>query len=280
MSHFLRRVGPLWAVFCLLPLLAAAQTYTLNEELMYRINFGRTDDVKILLSRGADPNARNAQGDPALSVAIDRQDIEAPSMVNALLDKGANPNIPNSSQIFPIMRAVNNGQQGLVVSLLKRGAEYDIKNNKGITLLELAKSSINPQVALPIEKAIAEKKAYEDSLRSQQRFKTVMNFYRFHTCEYQYWNYIKSARMDPGRDSEISGKIDNHKNVLIDLVRQFQKYFPQISPHTLEAMSNDAAGKIFSDLDSMISNRNRADHGIGYDKDALSRCTKIAGAVQ
>src|SRR5262249_6646459 len=63
--------------------------HTLEDEMLYRINFGSADDVRVLLDKGADANATNKQGETALEIAIERNDAEASGIAMVLIEKGA-----------------------------------------------------------------------------------------------------------------------------------------------------------------------------------------------
>jgi cytohesin len=73
--------------------------------------------VRMLLEKGANPNARDSAGETPLHEALRRRNYE---MVGALLDFGANPNLPDRSGRTPLQAAGGDGF--LMRKLLEKGA--------------------------------------------------------------------------------------------------------------------------------------------------------------
>jgi len=251
--------------------------YSLDDELIYRINFGSTDDLKLLLGRGANPNAHSTQGDPALTVAIGRNDKEAIAMVKLLLDKGANPNISDKSGMYPIIQAAQNAQGEMVTDLIAKGADVHAVSVTGASLIDIARKT---GVAKPIQDVLDKEEAYARSLRTPERFREIIRLYAFHSCSYQYWNYYLSSRQDTAQDAETQKKITGSKTTLAKLLEQIQKYYPSTRTEDLQHISDDSAQKVYDALDAMVSNRNRAEHNIGREDDAKKRCQTIADGVE
>jgi len=267
-------------LFALLLVTVPVYAYSPDEELLYRITFGSSDDVKILLDKGANANARSNDGNPALSVAVDRSDSEAAAMVAVLLAHGANPNAPDKAGNYPLISAAKNGQAKMVAALIDKGADFHIKTAAGTALIDIARQGGKPEVVKPIQDAIDKENAMAASLRSPERFKEIIRLYGFHSCNYQYWNYYLASRQDPDKAPEATHKIEESKATLSQLLQQIQKYYPGVATEDIQRISNDSAKAVYDDLDAMISNRNRAEHGIGHDDDAKARCEKIAASIK
>jgi len=126
--------------------------------------------VRDLLARGADPNARDAEGRPPLVSAIlgnsvalvgllleSKADANAtdergwtplhfaadevlPQMASLLVAKGADPNVRDDEGNTPLHRAVFSarGRDEVVRLLHKHGARDDVKNKAGETPRSLA----------------------------------------------------------------------------------------------------------------------------------------------
>jgi ankyrin repeat protein len=126
--------------------------------------------VRDLLARGADPNARDAEGRPPLVSAIlgnsvalvgllleSKADVNAtdphgwtplhfaseevlPQMASLLLAKNADPNLKDDEGNTPLHRAVFSarGRDEVVRLLRKAGARDDVKNKAGETPRSLA----------------------------------------------------------------------------------------------------------------------------------------------
>ncbi len=85
--------------------------------------------VKLLLEKGADPNDSTENGIPVLGVAIGKPDI-----AKMLLEKGA-----KIHQLVPLKAALA-GDFETVRLVLKKGADINIKDANGVTLLMCASS--------------------------------------------------------------------------------------------------------------------------------------------
>ena len=96
----------------------------------------RTTDleaVKEALLEGADPNALDTNGQPALILSIVAPETEQRTAIfRLLLDKGAKPNVPDSVNGFtPLINAASSGSLALVQELLARGADPAQRDNEG-----------------------------------------------------------------------------------------------------------------------------------------------------
>ena len=93
------------------------------------------DLVRTCLDAGADPNARNEDGDTPLHIAAWNGQTEA---IAALLDAGADPNARNEDGDTPLHIAAWNGQTEAIAALLDAGADPNARNEDGDTPLHIA----------------------------------------------------------------------------------------------------------------------------------------------
>jgi hypothetical protein len=115
-----------------------------NFRLLKFVASGTADDVKVMLDRGADPNARNGRGQTALSVAVARYDNE---IIKLLLAKGANVNVADTEGNTPLMlAAAGNNQEGARL-LLDYKPEVNVANKEKKTALLLASEGGHTRVA-------------------------------------------------------------------------------------------------------------------------------------
>jgi hypothetical protein len=108
--------------------------------LIYASRAGNVPMVRLLASRGADPNLSDAAVNswtPLLHAIHKAQ----PRATAALLDAGANPNAADSDGTTPLMMAAGYGYTDIVKILLARGANPRMASN-GITALDLARSGV------------------------------------------------------------------------------------------------------------------------------------------
>ena len=122
------------------------------------IKINAPDLVKLLLEKGANPNAvKNSNGNnrhhypPPLIYAIAHK---MPKIAQILIKKGADVNHKNVSQVLPMIRgftplhaACQMGPLALVKSLVKAGANLNIKNNLDMTPLHIALGSYTNEIS-------------------------------------------------------------------------------------------------------------------------------------
>ncbi len=98
--------------------------------------------VKLLVSRGANVNAKNFMNYTPLHKAVfnfmsaDPNEKDCEKILNLLLEKGANPNAPDKNGITPLMGAVQ--KTSPVKILLANGATVNTQNANGETALMYA----------------------------------------------------------------------------------------------------------------------------------------------
>lgn len=94
---------------------------------------GNLGIVRTLLNAGADINARSKYGDTALTAATY---FCHPNVTDFLLENGADVNVKNEGfGSTPLMLAVECGDLTSVKALIKKGANVNEKNKKGMTAL-------------------------------------------------------------------------------------------------------------------------------------------------
>lgn len=108
-------------------------TEALNTQLINAIRDGASSKAAAIISRGADPNAKDPAGTPALMVAALTADAR---MVQVLLEHGAKPNTPNAAGATALIWAA--GDAAKVASLLAYGADVNARSQAGRTALLVA----------------------------------------------------------------------------------------------------------------------------------------------
>src|SRR5690606_36221286 len=108
------------------------------------IRGGELDQAQLLLERGADANAAEANGTTALHWAVNRGDRE---LVAALIKAGADVNARNASGASAMSEAALLGDTQLLSLLLEAGADVESPNADGMTALMVVSRSNNVDAA-------------------------------------------------------------------------------------------------------------------------------------
>ncbi len=116
-----------------------------NEQLLDACMTGRATRVRELLAAGADPNARNEDGDTALIIASVQGNTET---ADALMEAGADPNVANVHGLTALMEASFWGNRDTVKLLLCRGADPLRSDCAGRTAIHWAVIGCQPDIEL------------------------------------------------------------------------------------------------------------------------------------
>jgi ankyrin repeat protein len=108
--------------------------------------FGHREIVQFLLEQGADVHraARNAQRVTALHAAVARRDRET---VRMLLERGADPNARQEKGFVPLHDAAANGEEVIARLLVEHGAHVDARTDDAKTPCDLATERGHLQLA-------------------------------------------------------------------------------------------------------------------------------------
>jgi len=102
------------------------------------IESGKSEIVTVLINNGVNVNAKDSfLGTTALRIAVERNNIE---LTKLLLTAGANPNNQDSLLLLtPLYMAVVAKKVKIIKLLMKYGADPQVKNSKGVSILDIAK---------------------------------------------------------------------------------------------------------------------------------------------
>jgi ankyrin repeat protein len=106
--------------------------YSLDDELVDAVFLSDMEDVRGLLQRGADPDARDEEHQPLLLTATQDGHRE---LVRVLLEAGADPNLRDADGWTPLDVAVYRKALDLVWLLLDFGADVNAQDDLGISVL-------------------------------------------------------------------------------------------------------------------------------------------------
>lgn len=94
--------------------------------------------ARVLLERGADPNARDSTGATPLhwAAVMDQRDL-----IKLLIEKGADVDARTKRDETPLHRAARVGRVNAVQLLIEQGSDCAAKNSDDLTPFELARAS-------------------------------------------------------------------------------------------------------------------------------------------
>jgi len=126
------------ALAALALIISSAIAWAENPLLIETAKHQDAEAVRLLLSDGADPNARQPDGATALHWAVYQED---PNMLAALVQAGANVNVTNRLGASPLYLAAKSGNAELIKNLLRAGADPNLALQNGETPLMTAARS-------------------------------------------------------------------------------------------------------------------------------------------
>ncbi|MCR5221101.1 MAG: ankyrin repeat domain-containing protein [bacterium] len=141
-----------WVTIATLAALGLVLTYTSlknirsipDNEFISFCKKGTADEVRRALKHGANINAKDANGDTALMLAVANSNL---ATVRALLAAGTDVNVQNRDGATPLIAALlKNPNSEIIKMLLVAGADVNVKDQSGATPLMMAAQKSNPQV--------------------------------------------------------------------------------------------------------------------------------------
>ncbi len=250
---------------------------SLTQDLVYRAAFGRADDVKLLLDKGADPEAKNAAGLPVLLIATIRKDDEGPKIVEALIKGGSNVNKIAIDGNMAVLEAVRGGRPDVLQILIDNRAVLGaVRDHEGNDLLTIAETRGNLQIVKILNAGLENEKDKVESLKSQDNFIKLVQQYSFLSCASEYLNFYISTQPKGINMVAFNNVITANSAEIDDTAIRIKMLFRMTDPE-LRSIQISSRGEIITQLRFYETNENRELNGIGTDEDLNNRCQKIAG---
>ena len=105
------------------------------QKLFSAVSKGKLEEIKILLDKGIDINAKDLRGYTALHIATNEGSLE---VVKFLIEMGANVDVKNIKGCTALHIAANNGSLATLKCLIELGADVNAKNTEDYTALHFA----------------------------------------------------------------------------------------------------------------------------------------------
>lgn len=299
---------------CVLALLFAAPAFAADspaDEIIYRANLGRADDVKLLLEQGAPADQVNEEGVPLIALAANRRDAEGLNVLKVLVMAGADINGKDDNGQSALFYAARQGNSEAVKFLLEHGIDYyamddngDIARNAAfkaghndiLTQLDdfvKAQSAARMQQYDEFNKAVAENtKAATvpppapveekpapppvDAKQAMEKTRALAEQLSFNNCAFQYWYFCSTSRQPTELSAEELGvAMQTSKDAIAALGDRLTKELHQADSF-VEGVSNDAKRHIYEELSAMGTNGARSEKGVGRMEDMRTRCGLVA----
>jgi len=125
-----------------------------DDAIFYAAKKNDMTRIKEILANGTNVDHRNFNGETVLHIAASQGDL---SLVEYLVNQGAAINAPTAKMWLPIHHAIRFDHPDVANYLITRKASLLAKTSDGMTALDLAKASKNPQIHAIYEKYAPQK---------------------------------------------------------------------------------------------------------------------------
>lgn len=247
----------------------------LDSELAYRVAYGSAKDVEILLGQGASANAIAKSGLPLVSVAAMRADGESVPVIEKLVAAGADLNAGADAGQPPIIIAARNNNYDLVKYLISQNVDTSVTDRSGSTAKTIAEYNSNNDILVLLQEQDAKREQELAELRSPERYTKLFNQLVFEYCASQYLSYYVKSKQDKLSPEESDILLSEQNGKVSDIHTALYKDF-NVDVTVYTQMREDVQGRIFDELEQLISNRNRKINGVGKPSDMKKRCNRIS----
>lgn len=274
MKYFIQLT--LVAIVCILSM-HSAYAVTLNKELAYRVRFSKQGDVNLLLDKGANPNAINETGLPMVSVAASRKDEDAVPVLRTLVEHGADVNKGGQNNQYPIIIAAREDNTDMIKYLLdETNVNVTVRDLNGLLPMEIAEYYGSKHVAQLLKESTEKRLEAERERVSPKRRDELVKQLAYSYCEHDYMSYYYKSGQSGLPKQDIRSHIEAYRLKAKALIDELYMTFGVPVEQALD-MKEEIGTPLRAELDAMISNRERARHGVGTKEDLAKRCDRYAG---
>lgn len=269
-------------------------------EFVYRVSFGRADDVKILLERGASPDEVDKNGTPVIALATERVDNQALKIVEMLLEAGADINKTDARGQNALFYAARAGNKEIAEYLLSQNIRHNASDDAGNSPRVVAYQTGHNNIVELLDNFVrtenekTSKKYAEVNKQLEERYNTIVQDHvkktvgseidilkklvrdaSFASCAASYWRFCK----DNNQPTELTGEqLESNITSYSGHVREFAGALGvehQMDINSIKSIISVSEQKIKSQLSMFSSNEIRKQNGVGTISDMTSRCNSI-----
>ncbi len=133
---------------------AYADDQATREEIVYRTNLGRADDIKLLVGKGASPNQADGNSVPIICLAATRADSEGLNIIKTLIELGANINATDPKGQNALFYASKAGNPAVATYLLLAKIDSQAIDAEGNTARAFASNTGHTNVVEAMDKFV------------------------------------------------------------------------------------------------------------------------------
>lgn len=271
---FQRIIGIVLMLFSL-PAMAASDY---DKELLYRIRFSSPQDIKLLLDSGANPNAENEQGIPALTAVQARTDNQIFPIIKLLVEKGADINNGGTAKKPPLVEAAATGDMKLVQYFVgEKKANPRVRDMQNYDAVTIAKQNGKKEIADYITQVIMSEKPLKPKTPEYKAQQTRLLGYN--TCARQYSSFYYASKQDPIPEDVQMKTLGEYETAMRSAAGDLFQVF-SVPVTALTEYQKKIASAMAQELNALISNRNRRANGVGKEGDLKKRCDKIVEQIK
>lgn len=256
--------------------------------LFYAALEGNVDIANVLLAAKIDPYALDSDGNPARTVAFTSGHNEVIKAIDDFVTRQAAQPAPPATTPAPISSAplpdIAPPKEDLdkIADLKKNAPTREDMKRIQEELAAANKNSLDDNaMEKPQPKSRAEI-AVKDTATGGKKEEVIQKELEhlsyemaFNTCGFQYWSYCSDAKQSTELESEeLSVAILSYKNKANEIKSKILKDY-HVKVDDFNTLVDSAQQRIYNQLNTMHSNRERHEKGVGRMDDMISRCEEI-----
>lgn len=117
-----------------------------NFALLRAATYNRRAEIEKFLAQGADVNSRDSSGHTALLLSAQYGYSELDEIFTLLLNKGADIDATNADGVTPLMASTNRNDTRAAIFLLAHQANVNLRNKEGDTALHIAAAGLHTEI--------------------------------------------------------------------------------------------------------------------------------------